>query len=423
MSENVENDRDESKSYNLFDLLNAEKELEEESAAVLGGSDDKCCTYNTGYIKRQALYSCLTCCPEAKDDLTKAAGVCLACSYKCHENHELVELYTKRNFRCDCPTMKIPEFKCSFFNVNESSSSSSVEHSKKEINVANEYNQNFSGIYCTCKRPYPDSEDPISDEMIQCIICEDWYHTRHLKSEIIPKTNEYSEMICEHCVQEKEFLKDYIGLAVNKVTKFENGHDITENVAIDGEKSDEKKNEPSKSENHDKTVSNAEATKELEDENYESPCKKRKVEGHEIDTCKKPFDTMAKYKEGAIFWPEEWRKQLCCCASCRKIYSEKKVEFLLDPEDTIAVYEEKGLKKYHDTYYDWAAKSLSTLGHAQKIDLIMGYNHLKDKLKEFFDEFSKEKKVVTESDVKDFFKKLNTEKLQGLSKDQQYFCR
>jgi len=40
-----------------------------------------------------------------------AAGICLACSYKCHEGHDLVELYTKRNFRCDCGNSKF-EQKC-----------------------------------------------------------------------------------------------------------------------------------------------------------------------------------------------------------------------------------------------------------------------------------------------------------------------
>ena len=42
------------------------------------------------------------------------------------------------------------------------------------------YNQNFRGLYCTCSRPYPDPEDPVEDSMIQCIMCEDWFHGRHL---------------------------------------------------------------------------------------------------------------------------------------------------------------------------------------------------------------------------------------------------
>ena len=49
---------------------------------------------------------------------------------------------------------------------------------KDAVNEKNTYNQNFRGLYCTCRRPYPDPEDEIDDEMIQCVVCEDWYHGR-----------------------------------------------------------------------------------------------------------------------------------------------------------------------------------------------------------------------------------------------------
>lgn len=109
-----------------------------------------------GYIKRQALYSCLTCIPDAKKDAEKGAGVCLACSYHCHDGHDLVELYTKRNFRCDCGNSKFP-----------ADNECTLNNDKNDLNDLNSYNQNFSGMYCVCHRPFPDPEDPVPDEMIQ----------------------------------------------------------------------------------------------------------------------------------------------------------------------------------------------------------------------------------------------------------------
>lgn len=49
---------------------------------------------------------------------------------------------------------------------------------KDSANAENQYNHNFDGVYCTCERPYPDPEDTVNDEMLQCVICEDWYHSR-----------------------------------------------------------------------------------------------------------------------------------------------------------------------------------------------------------------------------------------------------
>lgn len=47
---------------------------------------------------------------------------------------------------------------------------------KPQANNLNVYNQNFKGLYCSCKRPYPDEGN--TDEMIQCIVCEDWFHSK-----------------------------------------------------------------------------------------------------------------------------------------------------------------------------------------------------------------------------------------------------
>lgn len=67
-----------------------------------------------------------------------------------------MELYTKRNFRCDCGNSKFPvDNECT------------LNNDKNDLNELNSYNQNFSGMYCVCHRPFPDPEDPVPDEMIQ----------------------------------------------------------------------------------------------------------------------------------------------------------------------------------------------------------------------------------------------------------------
>lgn len=47
-------------------------------------------------------------------------------------------------------------------------------------NVENSYNHNFKGSYCTCGRPYPDPDVEEQVEMIQCCVCEDWFHEEHI---------------------------------------------------------------------------------------------------------------------------------------------------------------------------------------------------------------------------------------------------
>src|SRR4051794_23730934 len=65
-----------------------------------------------GYKSRQPLYSCKTCFAETGQQ----AGICYGCSENCHEGHDLVEMYTKRNFSCDCGNSKF-KTKCKLFEV------------------------------------------------------------------------------------------------------------------------------------------------------------------------------------------------------------------------------------------------------------------------------------------------------------------
>ncbi|CAG9579109.1 unnamed protein product [Danaus chrysippus] len=193
---------EEDKVVTMMDVLQEQENFEEDANAVLGGSDDKNCTYSKGYIKRQALYACMTCCSEAKSDPAKRAGLCLACSLTCHENHELIELYTKRNFRCDCGNSKFNSNPCQ------------LAPKKDKCNEENSYNQNFSGLYCVCRRPYPDPDSENEDVMIQCTVCEDWYHGTHLET-TVPNSENYSEMICKGCMEKYDFLHSYSYLVVN----------------------------------------------------------------------------------------------------------------------------------------------------------------------------------------------------------------
>lgn len=131
----------------LTSFLESEADLIHEAAAALPHQFSKC-TYSMGYI-RQAVYLCLTC--------DSPRGICSSCSIACHTDHEQVELFPKRHFRCDCPTEALAH-RCSL-------------HSHPEVeNEENKYGQNFNGAFCRCGRPYDAATE--SETMIQCVACE-----------------------------------------------------------------------------------------------------------------------------------------------------------------------------------------------------------------------------------------------------------
>lgn len=215
--------------------------------------------------------------------------------------------------------------------------------------------------------------------MIQCVVCEDWFHSRHLEA-VVPESGDFSEMICSSCMSKHPFLYSYS----NYLSK--NG----ENSAVDVTST--------QSENKEEGGNKTEGESEPE-------AKKLKLEDGK---CSKPEESPASLK-GSTFWPSDWRQQLCKCESCLAVYKEQKVDFLTDQGDTVLSYEEEGKKAGKETDYERGMRELSSLDRTKQIDAITAYNKMKDRLKEYLNQFVRNQQVVTEADVKRFFQEMKNE--------------
>ncbi|KAK9365156.1 hypothetical protein V1509DRAFT_642933 [Lipomyces kononenkoae] len=154
-------------SITALDYIETQQRLERDARDALP-YDPTHCTYFDGAL-RQPVYACLTCAAKSKSNKT-AAGVCYSCSIQCHSDHDLIELFNKRNFTCDCGTTRLSAFGgCNLRkNFNELDIPSS----------SNRYCHNFEGRFCSCDLKYnPETE---KGTMYQCLlgdVCnEDWYH-------------------------------------------------------------------------------------------------------------------------------------------------------------------------------------------------------------------------------------------------------
>jgi E3 ubiquitin-protein ligase UBR7 len=353
------------------------------------------------------LYACLTCINERKksspqpgknqeNDAYFLHGICLACSYECHENHELLELYTKRHFRCDCGNSKFPvSFKCK------------LESNKSEQNELNKYNHNFIGLYCACNWPYPDADTSAAnsslddDEMLQCAICEDWFHLSHLSKpsgleSCTIDADDYDEMICMTCMNKNSFLWNYQGYILGKSNL---------------------KEEHQKSEQH----------VEVETANCDSD--ERLTSNHccfleKLKRINKELE-LNRFENKACFFLEDWRKALCKCSECMKVYKQNQVDFLLDEKDPINYYEQKG-KEIESTQQQIDENKLLN-DHLSKIpnrvaqiELIHNLNDFKQELKDFFAGFVAKGEVVKRENVTEFFESLNEKKRRRLDESNKY---
>jgi len=391
-------------SVTMMDVLEQQEAMEEDADTVLGCEDDAC-TYPKGYVYRQALYSCLTCTPAG--GATGRAAVCLGCSLHCHASHNLVELYTKRSFRCDCGNDKMTLVPCKLCPEKEAS------------NANNTYSQNHDGLYCSCHRPYPDPDVAEEDqtEMIQCCVCEDWYHADHLGVAAAPSGELYAEMVCPGCVGSQPVLQRYGDLAVTVVSVEET------NEAIDVTSSSEDK-PPNSTENgtHQSPEKQASSEEKQADQSSstttteqqaqpKSTCNADKLESSQSKSqtaCSSPPAPSTPLPPCALFFPEGWRLQLCRCALCQSLYASSGLGFLLSPNDTVAAYE--AAPRRPSSALEQEARALGGVDRVTRVEMLEEYNSMSTALRGFLRHFADNNKVVRDDDIREFFEGLAANK-------------
>lgn len=392
-------------TISIQEYLKEVEEQELEADLVLGGDEGKECTYNKGYMKRQAIFSCLTCTPDGN------AGVCTACSLSCHDGHEIVELWTKRNFRCDCGNSKFGDFVCKLF------SNKDVENSN------NSYNHNFKGSYCICNRPYPDPDVEEQVEMIQCCMCEDWFHEEHLglsSVDEIPRDEEgeplYEDFICSACSAVCSFLSQYplsigaVGRHSDSSLDVSNKNDAPEQILSASTSVKHDDVNPHDSANVDLTVAIHKSegfASELPEKNSSSS--KSIKDNNQTDSCVLGTSSASMIVENKpMFLSKNWRVALCRCETCIKNYKLKNISFLLDEEDSIAEYEKMAKKKREEKLLQQEgaeSKLFDNLGHVEKIEILNGIADMKDEIRTFLESFDSSK-PITSADIHQVFENL-----------------
>ncbi|KAF5381770.1 hypothetical protein D9615_005432 [Tricholomella constricta] len=420
-------------SETLAEYLASQEELLQEAALALPHEFSKC-TYSLGSI-RQAVYLCLTC-PEPR-------GLCSACSVACHTDHDQIELFPKRNFRCDCPTTSIAH-------------ACTLHKNLEEENTSNVYGQNFRAEFCRCGRPYDAKTE--RETMIQCLACEDWFHESccHLRERpssreaspephpahavsveegndddalsegssglppaLIPGS-EYESFICGSCVSKNKTLLRWAGtpgmtmvirdtptgpwrcLTDELPTTGDNGNfvDVDSTSATDARTAGNKRPlSPS-------VIDIPEAKRHRPDSIAPvlslAPC----IAPRPNLTAQKIFSQLdtpehSSLGAGDLFLSEDFRVRWCRCASC--LPSLEANRYLLEEEETYEPPEdpESGL-----SLEELGMRALERLPRDRAIEGIHAFNGMRDDLVKYLRPFAEGGKVVNETDVREFFASL-----------------
>uniref|UniRef100_A0A0A9EYR3 UBR-type domain-containing protein n=1 Tax=Arundo donax TaxID=35708 RepID=A0A0A9EYR3_ARUDO len=264
--------------------------------------------------------------------------------------------------------------------------------------------------------------------MIQCCICEDWFHENHIglnSIEEIPRDEEgeplYEDFICHKCSPVRYFLKLY------QDTIWASS---TQNSASQADKTDSNVAEgPSGHANIEKHENGSLADHMgIEKTSVEDNCtkdisvpEKASLDSSSGSNCKLGVDINTKPADSEnnmpFFMSKGWRNILCRCETCTNFYSQQGIAYVIDKEDSIEEYEKIAKQKRGKKLEQQEGAEtnfLNSLNHVQKIEILSGINDMKNEFQSFLESFDSSKPVTSE-DIRAVFENLAKKKKQRLS--------
>ncbi|GAA5861803.1 hypothetical protein JCM3774_001307 [Rhodotorula dairenensis] len=420
-------------NFNALDLVAAQDALEAEARDAVPYASE--CTYDLGYIK-QPLYSCRTCLNDR--------AVCVACSVACHAEHDLVELFNRRDFRCDCGTEGMGAGSCCQIS----------DRADAPRNDRNRYDHNFRGEFCWCGRAY----DPHTEEndMIQCLVCEDWCHEPCLMApqagstlrddghivneeaaesaqagerepvEAVLTPDDFDVLICQRCVRQKAdlraLLERYAGvegtgvLVISETDKVLGGVTVPPAEADDGGEASMRPDDaglPTASAKRDTNDAGLAATGD-----ETRPAKRARVASPPVaaaggahgETCLAPRPAGATGESplrrlearGArlnVYLQEGWMDRWCRCHEC--LTTLLRYPYLLEEEEVYEPPEDPDASK--STFELGMEHLLTRMPREQALDSISAFAQLSERLKGFLRPHAEGGTAVTKADIDAFF--------------------
>ncbi|KAK1579545.1 putative zinc finger in N-recognin-domain-containing protein [Colletotrichum navitas] len=464
-------------SQTAAEFIRDQMQLEADAREALPYSIENC-TKILGSL-RQSVFACLTCNPPPTNpkDAYDSAGVCYACSVQCHGEHTLVEIFTKRNFTCDCGTKRYPSTSPCSLRINPVNNTKGGVHSE-EPDANNKYNQNFRNRFCACECDY----DPFQQKgtMFQCLglgtvetggCGEDWYHPGCLvglgpnwfegmkrekepksKGEItddadlptiskdsearpaeavgaapavgskeeeedddddppmppgFPGEDDFEAFLCYKCVNANPWIKKYAGAKGFLPAVFSSQKQ--EGVSISEETTRKRKADDDGAEPE---VKRLKGDSEPSEDGPDSRATKAKEEPNEaVSTCKWAALPPPPRGEFSLFMKEDFRNNFCRCSSCYRNLDPHPQ--LLEEEETYEPPLSDGANSEHGgstngsgSLLERGESALRNVDRVRAIEGVMAYNHLKEQLKPFFQQFAESGQAIGAEDIKSYFAKL-----------------
>ena len=255
--------------------------------------------------------------------------------------------------------------------------------------------------------------------MIQCVLCEDWFHLEHCGLE---RSEGVDEFVCPVCMGENQFLvcyvdKDKTEQATRKIQEDGDVEDVNDKEKEEIVSATEGDIHGKEEVCEDKPANIPPQQQQQQQQQQQPNTLKRKIQEEETSAkrskqsiCK--IENFSNNSEISLTTPgvftSSWREELCRCENCILLYKTNKIGYLLEQTDTICHYEQQA--KDTNSFSNSIQSFSEAMTPIQRNEMLYQFNHMKEDLSEFLKPFALEGKAVSSEDIIRFFEKLTRER-------------
>jgi E3 ubiquitin-protein ligase UBR7 len=239
-----------------------------------------------------------------------------------------------------------------------------------------------------------------------------------------PEEDDFEGFICYKCVDAHPWLKQYAGASGFLAPVFrrsaapspETGllgktEEVVSSLVLNAKKRKADDEEGSESSGPSKRVKD-EAADQSTSSAAVDPVSSiiPEVSAEASEACKVKALPPAPTGQISLFFKSDFRDHLCRCSDCfplLKLHSQLlEEETIYEPSMSGSDDDAEGSTVGSGSLYDRGESALKNVDRVRAIEGVMAYNHLKDKLKPFFQQFAESGKAISAEDIKAHFAKM-----------------
>ncbi|CAM1501163.1 Fc.00g103250.m01.CDS01 [Cosmosporella sp. VM-42] len=233
-----------------------------------------------------------------------------------------------------------------------------------------------------------------------------------------PEEDHFEGFLCHKCVEANPWIKRYAGTSGFLPAVYLNQPEPAVEAKVEEDDSTSRKRKAEDDVEETAETKRLKAESDSNDAKDTNPTPTEQAPVTDVSsTCKLPNLPPAPTAPFSLFFKEDFRTKFCRCSTCSTHFNDHpqllEEEEVYEPPLSDGASQHGGSTHGSGSLLERGESALRNVDRVRAIEGVMAYNHLKERLKPFFQQFAESGEAIGAEDIKAYFAKLRGDE-QGI---------